>query len=607
MASRTFTWEFDSPPEAVWPAIADTARFNEAAGLPRHRIQEQEQPDRSVRYFAEAKMGPIRLAWEEIPVEWVRNRWFRHERRFSRGPLRVMTAEVALEPTEAGCRCIYTLTAEPRGLFGRLILAGGFFSGTEKTFDRLVSGIREFAARRAVRPYMAGRLALPDAREARRLTMVERLTRREPVAGLADRLSDHLLEGLEVDLATMRPKALAREWGVPTLAAVELCLEGVRAGLLGSRWDLLCPRCRGAKATVDSLEDLPVQAHCESCNITYDRDFARNVELSFHPSPSIRSVPDGEFCLFGPMSLPHILAQVTVDPGDTRAIDLVLPRGDYRYRTLEIGGAVDLDIGSGEPAPSLILNGSDVTLGPAPEDPGQLWVKNEGKVRRTAVIESRDWVADALTAHEATTVQVFRDLFPEQILKPGDEISIHQVAILFTDLAGSTAMFERIGDATAYRRVREHFGYLAETVRVHQGAIVKTIGDAVMAAFADPGDAVAAAIRAQRELGGFNARSDGVALALKIGVHAGPCIAVTLNERLDYFGGMVNLAARLQGQAQAGEIVLSDSIAGDPAVAPLLETVAAVDDRARVRGVAEPVSFKRLRVAGDPASVTTGG
>src|SRR3546814_18039453 len=86
-------------------------------------------------------------------------------------------------------------------------------------------------------------------------------------------------------------------------------------------------------------------------------------------------------------------------------------------------------------------------------------------------------------------------LFPYTTLfRSGDDVGIAQVTLMFTDLKGSTALYERIGDARAYRLVREHFAFLGEIVREQEGAIVKTVGDAVMAAFPDPAAAVRAAL-----------------------------------------------------------------------------------------------------------------
>ena len=211
----------------------------------------------------------------------------------------------------------------------------------------------------------------------------------------------------------------------------------------------------------------------------------------------------------------------------------------------------------------------------------------------------------ALTAHEVTTLQAFRDLFSNAVLHPGDQVSIAQIALMFTDLKGSTALYERIGDASAYHLVREHFAYLGRIVRGHRGAIVKTIGDSVMAAFAEPADAVRAALDVQQGTEAFNRDQGGEAISIKIGVHAGASIAVTLNDRLDYFGSMVNLAARVQGLAAGGEVVVSGQLAQDPSVAPLVAE--GRRERARVRGIAEPVEVVRL--PGDPVveEKTNGG
>jgi class 3 adenylate cyclase len=192
-------------------------------------------------------------------------------------------------------------------------------------------------------------------------------------------------------------------------------------------------------------------------------------------------------------------------------------------------------------------------------------------------------------------MQAFRDLFAGDVLRPGDEVAIAQIALLFTDLSGSTALYERIGDAAAYRLVREHFAFLTRTIRAHDGAVVKTIGDAVMAAFAEPADAVRAAVAVQSAVQDFNRDQGTDGVAIKMGVHAGHCIAVTLNDRLDYFGTMVNLAARLQGLARSGEVLLSGSLAGDPKVAEVLaETVPGSNETVSVRGVERSVAVMRL-------------
>src|SRR5690606_37211079 len=127
-----------------------------------------------------------------------------------------------------------------------------------------------------------------------------------------------------------------------------------------------------------------------------------------------------------------------------------------------------------------------------------------------------------LTADRVTALQAFRDLFSDQVLRPGDEVAVRRVTLLFTDLAASTALYGRIGDARAYHLVREHFAFLGRVVREQEGAVVKTIGDAIMAAFAEPGRALAAARAAQASIAGFNAGNPDGPILLKIGLHEGP-------------------------------------------------------------------------------------
>ena len=152
----------------------------------------------------------------------------------------------------------------------------------------------------------------------------------------------------------MRPMALARLWAVPPDHAVELFLAAARKGIVAMGWDLLCPRCRGAKSHVSRLQDLPKGAHCTSCNVDYERNFNRNVELTFHPESWIRPLPDGEMCLLGPGSARHIKFQGEVAERSAKAFDLSLAPGSYRFRTVEAGAEADCDIGADGVIPKLV-------------------------------------------------------------------------------------------------------------------------------------------------------------------------------------------------------------------------------------------------------------
>jgi class 3 adenylate cyclase len=167
-----------------------------------------------------------------------------------------------------------------------------------------------------------------------------------------------------------------------------------------------------------------------------------------------------------------------------------------------------------------------------------------------------------------TTLHLFRDLFGSELLRPGEQISVGNLTILFTDLRDSTSLYRRIGDAPAFARVMDHFAVLRAAIEAEDGAIVKTIGDAVMAVFRRPVAAVRAILHAQPQLA---APSDGTpSLTIKAGIHHGHCIAVTANERLDYFGSTVNIAARLERLSSGTDVIISDAVRDDPEVTEFL-------------------------------------
>jgi class 3 adenylate cyclase len=585
---KSWSWVFAASPEALWPVLADTRRLNEASGFPRYTLEEKARPDGSVERIGHARRGPIKLDWTEGAFDFVTNQWFQQTRWFHQGPFASLTARMELTPEKGATRVVWREILEVKGPIGRTV-APIFLNRTGKAVKGPIEQAAAFVMGQSAEGYGHAEPELAAGGKERAAGIAEILA--DEGHNLAPRLTEHLLAASDTDVERVRPRTLARGWSAPDRPVIELCLAGAKRGLLDLRWDVLCPRCRGAKASTASLDQVPKGAHCPSCNIEYASDFTRNVEVTFRPAASIRRVISGGFCLSSPMATPHVAAQQRLEPGAKALLKARLPAGAYRVRTLEAGGQADLDLDGAFPV--VVVDGTDVRLG-GPADDGIIELRNNGKLARTVVIESREWLKDALTAHEVTTLQGFRDLFGAETLRPGDEVEINQVALMFTDIKGSTALYSRIGDAKAYAMVREHFAVLTHAVRVHDGAIVKTIGDAVMAAFADPADAVAAALDVQRDIAAFNRDAGDGSIIVKLGVHAGPCIAVTLNDRLDYFGTTVNMAARLQDRSEGDDIVLSSVLVEDPAVEPLLKGLPMKVEAAAFKGFDEAVRYYRL-------------
>jgi class 3 adenylate cyclase len=577
-----YRWQFDlkSSPEQIWPLIADTNRFNRDTRVPSVETLATGTNLKNHRRRLRLSSFGIPIEWEEQPFEWLRPKVFGVVRRYSRGPISELRVRVELTPIEGqpdessspegkSTRLVYEVWAVPKNLLGRLaipiqigLVSAGNFARTISEYDKL--------ARR-------GHIAANESRDVefvpggrdRLLTLSERLAMQIQDSNIVALLVDHIKNGDDFALARIRPYELAKQWQKQRREVLEACLYATRAGILDLQWSLICPMCRGGAPT-PSLKEIASTVHCPSCNIDFTANFEQSVELTFQPNPSIREIDLELYCVGGPQVTPHIVAQQLLSAGATREIDLTFEPGRYRLHTLSTPGWQHLCI-DGDGAASVVLRAS--SEGWANEElvvgtEATIKLENATAEEQLFMLERTAWSDDAATAAEVTALQMFRDLFATEALRPGEQISVGTLTVLFTDLKNSTRLYRDIGDATAFGHVMNHFDVLKQAIAEEDGALVKTIGDAVMAVFRQPVSALKAMLRAQRLLA--NPPEAAQPLSLKAGMHTGPCIAVTLNERLDYFGSTVNLAARLEGQSTGCDIVLSSAVYSDPSVRQFL-------------------------------------
>ena len=593
-----YRWEYDlrAEPQALWPLVSDTNRFNRDAGLPDvARRAAEAEPGRPARRRLRLTKFGVGVEWEEEPFEWVRPFRFGVVRRYSTGPVEEARVVALLSEREGGgTRLVYDVVARPRGALGRAVIpvqvgrvSARRFAEVFRRYDALAlgGGAREEGSRAAT--------ALGAPERALLESLGRRLVEGGADAGLAERLCEAVERGDEMALARMRPYALADSWGAPRRAVLELFLKATRAGLLDLRWELLCPLCRGAQQSAETLRDVRPGQHCDSCRIDFEVDFDRSVEVVFRPNVSLRRVHEREFCVGGPQVTPHVVVQQLVPAGESRTVGPLLEEGSHRFRTHTRPGGAPLLVTSGG-AGELTLRASGAGAADA-EDGGDaarvstrpaLTLVNDTKDEQLFVVERAAWGGQAATAAEVTALQLFRDLFAAEALRPGDRINVGQMALLFTDLRDSTRLYREIGDAVAFGAVMSHFDVLREEIAREGGSIVKTLGDAVMAVFPRPAPALRAIIAAQGRLA---SPPEGTRpLTLKAGLNAGACIAVTLNERLDYFGSNVNITARLVPLSTGADCVVTRDVRRDPEVAALLADPAngldAEPDAAQLRG-----------------------
>lgn len=604
-AGVTVERRFAAPRELVWALLSDTHRANRALGMPLPRYTWREVDGKRQR-VAEAKQGGIEMAWVEPPYEWIEGRLLVSRRRFLSGPASAGGLIVEMEDdAQGGCFARVTAAGEARALILKVLgplLRAQLRRRLEAYLDavaKIVEAPTNPLAADASQPpatraqALLGEVQLEIASGQRTPVDAAELERRAArLTGTVDpRVAQHLIDALaqrpDEEVAQMRPFELARQWGEDRRRVLQAFLHGTQAGLVDLDWQINCPVCRVSAQVVSSLAEVGRDLHCEACNIRYDVDFGANVEAVFRCNKAIRAVEPMVYCTASPAFRPHVVAQLSIEPGATREISLPITDGRLHLRTLAGQRAADL---TDEEPPARI----EVELGPeavvaraegrASGRPTVVTLRSSLDEPAYLLIERGAWSSDAVLGSVVASLPDFVELFATEAPAAGLELSIGRMTLLFSDLTGSTALYERVGDARAYAVVQEHFRVMEQAISDHEGAVIKTMGDAVMASFSSLSRAVAAAIQAVRET---EARHGELGIGVKLGVHEGPCLAVRANDRLDFFGTTVNLTARLQGQAKAGELVMMKEMAEIHGVAELLEGAPRRVVMAKLKGIAE--------------------
>lgn len=446
----------------------------------------------------------------------------------------------------------------------------------------------------------------------------------------------YIAEAPDEKLFRMNPYRYAKETGTAERLAVDLFLHAAHAGVVEFSWGVLCPACGSFITTDHALRALNEERFCAICEIPIPPVIDDNVEVTFSVAPSARTIRyhtpdqldflrDSLTLFFSPsvVDTTHIERCLdnpvwfgTAPPGAKLATETAVAPGRYvlalpQYHALR---RFTVDDGAGGSGLNYeVLAGGELIQEGDQLRAGKVHMTLENRLGRPVVfgaftdprpspeVRAENAAKSAkpsghdfhrfFTVKELVTTQAFRDLFRAESIPSQGGLALKNLTVLFTDLKGSTELYSRMGDMRAYGLVGEHFGILRDVVAERGGAVVKTIGDAVMASFPTPTPALEAAMAMNREIGRVGD------LELKIGLHAGPCIAVDLNERLDYFGQTVNIAARVQAIADSRQIVCTDPVRDAPGAAEVIAALSPVGARelAALKGVAGQVGVWRYQ------------
>jgi class 3 adenylate cyclase len=599
------------PPEAVWPALSNTDSMNRALGLPPVHYEFTANAEGGSTTRARAQVAGLEVVWQEFPFEWLEPEFYRVRRVFENGPLREANGGIELLRQPSGTRVRVTSEILPRNMLGKFLAENVLFPKTRRDMRRITDQLAAFL--RGQKPAALPRLTVQPVDEAAVQAGLDKLRRTGLSTENIDRLQKMLREAPDVELTHIRPLAVARHWNTDPWEVLSLFLHATRSGLLDFRWEILCPNCRSSRQQlVKSLSRLGRRSHCEVCQIEFDAQFDKSVELKFAVNPAVRRRDDQTFCLAGPGGKPHVISQTWVESGQERSWKLPPLTRPVRLRSPQVEGSVALDPGElGEDHPSFIrasASGFEINYERGKPRQSVARVHNPNSFPVLLSLDQMGWSDDILTAARVTNWQEFRDLFSSEVISPDEDITVGSQVILFTDLRGSTAMYRGIGDAPAYALVRDHFAVLTEAVRRHHGTVVKTIGDAVMACFSRVDEALEAVRVMNRDLPTPRSnQASATRLTLKASLHVGPCLAVNANDRLDYFGTTINLAARMVSRCQGGDLAVSDEIFQRPEMTAFLKTCAASPElsEVRFRGFNTPRRVWRIPMNSQPPAVDT--
>ncbi len=456
----------------------------------------------------------------------------------------------------------------------------------------------------------------------------------------------------DYELFRVNPIRYGSTHGISDEEAIDLFIHATKVGLFEMDWQILCAFCPQVAGSFRELEQVHSHFQCQFCEAVNEVALDDYIQVTFTLSPQIRdniflhpeSLPVEDYYLryhfargFKPPpgmtreSVVAMLSKVFVDigPHQKQVFEFELPAGRFEVMDLAHGqmvaffvdgqgtdpqntqiqlvegkfrvlnretGPREMVIGAGlfafRQAGDMPAGKHRVEIENRMDEPGRFWI-----LQYPADFEASYFKYEPfLSGKKLLITPAFRNLFRTQLINEAEGITVNDLTYLFTDLKGSTQLYDTVGDGNAFFLVRQHFDTLNKVVAAQSGVIVKTIGDAIMAAFETPQAGVAAAIEMIEELAAFN-KNISHALNLKIGVHQGRSFAVTLNDRIDYFGQNVNIAARIQTLADANEVYISREVMDAPGVRDILKAHSVEADHVNVKGVSETLEVYRVTVS----------
>ena len=568
---QIFEWDLQGEASDLWPYVSNTERINNAVGVPSVVYQTQRDEHGRLRKLGSFRMAGLRISWEEHPFEWIEGQRLGILREFHQGPFQWFLSIVELSPRmEGGTRLRHTVRIRPRGLVGRGVATLEVSLKGKRNLDRVYGRIDKavtggLGKSPTLDPFTKS-MDLPAARKRQLEQRLDRLAAEKVDPAIVDCLGRYLREAPAQELGRIRPLALARNFSLPPDDMVTGCLAAANVGLLDLHWDILCPTCRISSQVATTLRDIESHANCEVCDLDFDVDLAKSVEMVFRVHPDVREADVGTYCIGGPEHSPHVVMQLRLQPGKRVELNPVLSESEYVLRSAQIPNTYRLRAlpGQGTTHTEILLSPGSEPSPPAIVRAGRNVVSITNDFDREIVVRLERSIPqqDIVTAAKASSMPLFRNLFPQESPQLGTLINVSTVTLLAVELFDADRLHDTLEDAESFTCIKWFHDQVAHFADTSSASIIKVMGTEALLSVENRFEIVSLVAGLDQLL-----QEHPIGLRLRGAAHCGTALATSGSDHLEYFGRSVHQVRRMLQRGGANELWMTEAFAADPLVA----------------------------------------
>lgn len=599
----TIRHRHEMPLKLAWETFTNTDAVNRLSGLYFVDYAYDESGEGPAKITGRARAKGMLLEWVEHPARWSYGEYLIVERTGIKGPVSKQYVRHSFKEEDGAITHTTHIRITPTNWVTRWLVQATI-EGEYKPHLKKAMKALSLGALHGKSPEAIGGEKSRATKRTRELldTRLMGLAEKYEAPTFGKNLVEFLCHQPDSVVWRLRPYELADRWDTDRQQALRIMMHGTQEGLFDLHWQIVCPECRGSQRFAEHLHELPDEGHCQACKVKFDLNFDRSIEATFSPIPLGLGIKPRLYCHSSPRHVPHRVGSAVVGQDTHLTVRVTEGMPALRVWSPRLEGGGLIHVGSQNATVEncrLEVKNRTIEGIPATLAPGRYQfeiVHESTAVGSEIYVECTQWIDHVVTAADITATEEFRRYFSAEALAPGMSFSIQNQVFLFTDLLESTNLYEALGDGPAFALIRKHFDLISGICGEHNGSLVKTIGDAVMAVFRKPEDAVRAALEMLDKISDIRIENSDRELELKVGVHAGPCIVMEANDLIDFFGTTVNTSARIQSAASAGELVLSHPVAQEPEVAQVLSPIHSrvQPDSLVLRGLKKKVDVLRI-------------